>query len=166
MNTKKYKVLAVGSGDPGRPPIAVGYVKTYIENAPSLAGKATVTIIYPSVERSYRGMEEAIISASPDMVTFTPHEDWDLPTMIELCRNLKKWNRQLPIIICAENPRNRLEVDTAAESEAIDYVIHGEPELPLEAIIRHYAIGDSLPKNHPGIICFTKTQKAPATTRR
>lgn len=165
MSSKNYKVVAVGTGDPNRLPVWVGYLKTYLEEKSALKGRVSMPVLMPPVARSFDKLYGAIVAENPDMVTFTPHEDWNTDSLLALCRQLKSWNGELPIVICAENPRNRMQLEAAEKSRSIDYIIHGEAELPLEKLVEYCAgWSDSLPE-YGNLICLTTTGKRPGAKR-
>lgn len=142
MSNRKYTIVVVGTGDPGKLPVWVGYLKAYMENKSSMKGRVEMPLVFPPTTGSFDGLLETIKRASPDMVTFTPHEDWNTPSMLKLCSQLRAWNAGLPLVICAENPRNRMQLEAARRNGAINYLIHGEAEKPLERLVRYCADGD------------------------
>lgn len=141
MTNTKYTVVAVGTGDPGKLPVWVGYLKAYIEKASTVKARVAMPLVFPPKPGSFDGLLETIKAARPDMVTFTPHEDWNTASMLTLCSQLKAWNAELPVVICGENPRNRMQVEAAEKCGAIDYLVHGEPEKPVERLLEYYLDG-------------------------
>lgn len=162
MTSKKYNVVAVGTGDPNKLPVWVGYLKTYMEQKSSMKGRVSMPIVLPPVSRSFEKLFEAIKAEKPDMVTFTPHEDWNNESLLSLCAELKAWNKDLPIVICAENPRNRMQVEAAERSRSIDYLIHGEAEAPLEKLVEYCSGTAEVLPDFANLICLTKTRKPAA----
>jgi hypothetical protein len=158
MEQKKFKVLAVGTSDPGKLPIWVGYLKTFIESKSAVKDTACMSIISPKLLKSFNGTLPAIKAENPDMITFTPHEDWNTDELIALCKEVKAW-KNIPVVICAENPRNRLQRDAAEKSKAVDYIIHGEAEYPLEALIVAYAENREEIPEFSNMLCLTGSKK-------
>lgn len=161
MEQKKFKILAVGTSDPGKVPVWVGYIKTFIEGRSAVKGIASMDIISPKILKSFKGTLPAIKAENPDMITFTPHEDWNTEELIQLCKEVKAW-KNIPVVICAENPRNRLQRDAAEQSKAVDYIIHGEAEYPLEALVKAYAENLEEIPDFPNMLCLTSAKKTAA----
>jgi len=155
---KKYTIVAVGTGDPGKMPVWVAYVKTYMEKASSLKGRVDMPLVFPSIPKSFDGIMPSIVAHNPDMVTFTPHEDWDNKQLLDLCVELKAWNKDVTVVICAENPRNRMQVEAAVETGAVDYIIHGEAEIPLEKIVEADITGTDLPRMD-NLLCLSAAKQ-------
>lgn len=163
MEKKRFKILAVGTSDPGKVPVWVGYLKTFIENTSSVKAFTEMNIISPQILKSFKGTMPAIKAENPDMITFTPHEDWNTEELIELCKEVKAW-KSIPVVICAENPRNRLQRDAAEKSKAVDYIIHGEAEFPLEALVETYAKNKAELEEFSNMLCLTSEKKIVAKT--
>lgn len=159
MENKKFKILAVGTSDPGKVPVWVGYIKTFMENNSCVKDKVSMAIITPKILKSFAGTLPAIKAQNPDMITFTPHEDWNTAELLDLCIQIKAWNKNIPIVICAENPRNRLQMESAQKSKSVDYIIHGEAEKPFESLVRCYAENMEEMPEFPNMICLTSKKK-------
>ncbi|HAH31246.1 MAG TPA: hypothetical protein DCL44_02910 [Elusimicrobia bacterium] len=154
--SKKLNIVAVGTGDWHKPALYVGYVKTFLEKTPGIKGRTEMTIVCPDFNGSFKGLLPKIKPLSPDMVTVTPHEDWDNASMFELCHKLKNWNPDLVIVVYAESPRNRIQVEDVRKSGVIDYIIHGEAEIPFTALVKYLLDGGNAQFNFPNIICFKR----------
>ena len=161
VEQKKYKILAVGTSDPGKVPVWVGYIKTFIEKRSEVRDIASMDIISPKILKSFKETLPAIQAENPDMITFTPHEDWNTEELIDLCQQVKAW-KNIPVVICAENPRNRLQRDAAEQSKAVDYIIHGEAEYPLEALVKAYAENLEEIPEFSNMLCLTNGKKIAA----
>jgi len=156
-----FKILAVGTSDPGKLPVWVGYLKTFLEANSSVKDFAKMEIISPKVLKSFKGTLPAIQAENPDMITFTPHEDWNTEELMQLCKEVKAW-KNIPVVICAENPRNRLQREAAEQSRAVDFIIHGEAEYPLEAIVKAYAKNEDCLPEFSNMICLSSEKKITA----
>ncbi|KAF0127669.1 MAG: radical SAM domain-containing protein [Elusimicrobia bacterium] len=149
MAPKKFKIVAIGTGDPGKPPILTGFLKTYAESRPGLKGRIDFRVV---VIGNYRDAFDAVNPLSPDLVVLSPHEDWDNKEMFALCGRLRKANPRLSIATCAETPRNRIRLTEAFSGGLVDYVVHGESEAPLSDLISHMVHGDTRLEDVRGII--------------
>ena len=158
---KKLNIVVVTAGDWDKPPVSLGYIKAFLEKQPGLKKQVEMTFVDPPVKGSFDGLLPVIKPLSPDMVTFTPHEDWDNASVFKLCRQLKEWNDNVRILIYAENPRNRIQIEDATDSGVVDYVIYGEAEIPFTALVQAMLDGRPVAGKIPNLICF-KPERTPS----
>lgn len=149
MAPKKFRIVAVGTGDPGKPPVLTGFLKTYAESRPRLKGRIDFKVV---VIGNYGEAFAAVNRLAPDLLVLSPHEDWDNDEMFALCAKLRKANPRLAIATCAETPRNRIRLSEAFRDGLVDYVVHGESEAPLADLISHMVHGDTRPEDVRGVI--------------
>ncbi len=149
MAPKRFKIVAVGTGDPGKPPVLTGFLKTYADSRPRLKGLIDFKVV---VITDYPGAFGAVNRLAPDLVVLSPHEDWDNREMFALCARLRKARPGLAIATCAETPRNRIRLAEAFRGGLVDYVVHGESEAPLAELITHMVHGDTRLEDVRGII--------------
>jgi len=156
----KFKVTMIGTGDPSKPPLLISCVKTYLESRDSLKNKIKITQVYPGEKGVFDGVKEEVLKKKPDMVTVTPHEDWDNASMYELCRDLKKADENIIIVFCSETERNRVMLEEVENSKVVDHLIYGEAEVPFEKLLNYYVNGvDGVWANIPNLKFFTASKK-------
>ncbi len=159
-----YKIIMVGTGDPSKPPLLISYVKTYLESCDSLKGKIETKMVYPLKKGFFEGIKEEVLKENPNMVTITPHEDWDNASMYILCNDIKKANENIVIVFCSETERNRVMLEEVENSKTVDHVIYGEAEVPFEKLLNYYVNGiDSAWDEIPNLKFFTVSKKCEKT---
>ncbi len=158
--TDKFKIIMVGTSDPAKPPLLISYVKTYLQSRDSLKDKIETEVVYPSKKGFFDGLKDEILKKEPNMVTITPHEDWDNASMYELCKDIKTANKNIAIVFCSETERNRVMLEEVENSKLVDYLIYGEAEMPFEKLLDYYVNGrETSWDNIPNLKFFTVSKK-------